>query len=81
MKSKLLDEVDANMRRQGMAKSTRKTYRTHLESLLKWAGAESTDFHEYIKQYWRKNVYPLSGQSDFSQFWIKSTPRRSAPRA
>ncbi len=42
------------------------------ESLLKWAGAESTDYHEYIRQYWRRNVYPLSGQTDFSQFWIKS---------
>lgn len=42
------------------------------ESLLKWSGAEKTDFHEYIKEYWRKNIFPLSGQSDFSQFWISS---------
>lgn len=36
MKSKLLDDADRIMRRQGKARSTRKTYRTHLESLLKW---------------------------------------------
>jgi MoCo/4Fe-4S cofactor protein with predicted Tat translocation signal len=42
------------------------------ESLLKWAGVENADFHDYIKNYWRKNVYPLSGQNDFSQFWIKA---------
>lgn len=41
-------------------------------SLLKWAGASSTDFHEYVKDYWRKNIYPVSGQKDFAQFWIKS---------
>lgn len=37
LKSALLDEADKVMRRQGKARSTRKTYRTHLESLLKWA--------------------------------------------
>lgn len=37
MKSALLDECDALMRRQGMARSTRQTYRTHLVSLLRWA--------------------------------------------
>jgi integron integrase len=37
LKSELLDEADRVMRRQGKARSTRKTYRTHLESLLKWA--------------------------------------------
>lgn len=36
MKSALLDEADRIMRRQGMARGTRRTYRTHLESLLKW---------------------------------------------
>ncbi len=42
------------------------------ESLLKWAGAESTDYHEYVKEYWRKNMFPLSGSTDFNQFWIQS---------
>ncbi|MCE6988785.1 TAT-variant-translocated molybdopterin oxidoreductase [Dyadobacter sp. CY323] len=37
-------------------------------SLLKWAGLQS-DYHEYVKAYWRKNVF-TSG--DFEQFWIKS---------
>lgn len=40
-------------------------------SLLKWAGQPS-DFHEYMKAYWRKNVYTLGGSGDFSKFWIKS---------
>ena len=36
MNSALLDECEATMRRQGMARSTRKTYRTHLVSLIRW---------------------------------------------
>jgi MoCo/4Fe-4S cofactor protein with predicted Tat translocation signal len=40
-------------------------------SLLKWAGLES-DFHEYIKAYWRKNIYPQGGTGGFEQFWVKS---------
>ena len=37
LNSALLDECDSRMRSQGKARSTRKTYRKHLESLLKWA--------------------------------------------
>ena len=37
LKSALLDECERRMRSQGKARSTRKTYRRHLESLLKWA--------------------------------------------
>jgi len=37
-------------------------------SLLKWAGQPS-DFHEYIKSYWRKNIFT---QGDFEKFWIQS---------
>ncbi|GAA4447255.1 TAT-variant-translocated molybdopterin oxidoreductase [Ravibacter arvi] len=40
-------------------------------SLLKWAGSAVSDYHDYIKQYWRSNIYPKSGQTDFAQFWIK----------
>lgn len=40
-------------------------------SLLKWAGLAS-DYHEYVKAYWRKNIFPQSGGGDFEQFWIKS---------
>ncbi|MCF0064496.1 TAT-variant-translocated molybdopterin oxidoreductase [Dyadobacter chenwenxiniae] len=40
-------------------------------SLLKWAGLAS-DYHEYIKAYWRKSVYTQGGTGDFEQFWIKS---------
>lgn len=37
LKSQILDDADAIMRRQGKARSTRETYRKHLVSLLKWA--------------------------------------------
>ena len=37
LNSALLDECDRRMRSQGKARSTRKTYRKHLESLLRWA--------------------------------------------
>ncbi len=40
-------------------------------SLLKWAG-QPADFHEYVKSYWRKNVYTQGGSGDFEKFWIKS---------
>ena len=36
LKSDLLDQCDRVMRMQGKSRSTRKTYRQHLESLLKW---------------------------------------------
>jgi MoCo/4Fe-4S cofactor protein with predicted Tat translocation signal len=41
-------------------------------SLLKWAGQPSSDFHEYMKAYWRKNIFPQGGKGDFASFWIKS---------
>jgi molybdopterin-containing oxidoreductase family iron-sulfur binding subunit len=40
-------------------------------SLLKWAGQPS-DFHEYVKAYWRTNVYPQGGTGDFEKFWVQS---------
>lgn len=40
-------------------------------TLLKWAGAPA-DYHEYVKAYWRKNIYPQAGGGDFEKFWIKS---------
>ncbi|MCF2506481.1 TAT-variant-translocated molybdopterin oxidoreductase [Dyadobacter sp. CY107] len=40
-------------------------------SLLKWSGLAS-DYHEYIKAYWRKSVYTQGGTGDFEKFWIKS---------
>jgi integron integrase len=36
LKSELLDECDRCMRAQGKARSTRDTYRKHLESFIKW---------------------------------------------
>ncbi|PWJ60152.1 molybdopterin-containing oxidoreductase family iron-sulfur binding subunit [Dyadobacter jejuensis] len=40
-------------------------------SLLKWAGLND-DYHEYIKSYWRKNVYTQGGKGDYESFWVKS---------
>ena len=40
-------------------------------SLLTWAGNEGVEYHDYIKGYWRKNIYPSSA-GNFDQFWIKS---------
>ncbi|GAB2783098.1 TAT-variant-translocated molybdopterin oxidoreductase [Rhabdobacter roseus] len=40
-------------------------------SLLKWAGLNE-DYHEYVKAYWRKNMYPQAGSGNFEQFWIKA---------
>lgn len=36
LKSELLDEMDQVMRRRDMTRATRKTYRHHCESLLRW---------------------------------------------
>ncbi|WP_439554877.1 TAT-variant-translocated molybdopterin oxidoreductase [Dyadobacter sp.] len=40
-------------------------------SLLKWAGLP-TDYHEYVKSYWRKNIFAQGGTGGFEQFWVKS---------
>lgn len=42
------------------------------DSLLKWTGNES-DFHNYMKNYWEKNIYPNHAQElNFTNFWNKS---------
>ncbi|KAA0990208.1 TAT-variant-translocated molybdopterin oxidoreductase [Dyadobacter aurulentus] len=41
------------------------------ESLLKWAGQPS-DYHEYVKSYWRKNIFTQGTGGDFETFWVKS---------
>jgi MoCo/4Fe-4S cofactor protein with predicted Tat translocation signal len=40
-------------------------------SLLKWAGLKS-DFQEYIKAYWRQNIYTQGGTGDYEKFWVQS---------
>ena len=41
-------------------------------SLLMWSGG-NPDFHEYMKAYWRSNIYTkASGAGNFDQFWIKA---------
>lgn len=50
--------------------------RSSQESLLKWIG-KNIDFHNYIQEYWKKEIFPLKGDLinedlGFRQFWIKS---------
>ncbi len=50
--------------------------RASQESLLKWMG-KNIDFHEYIKEYWNKKIFPFQSEIDskdlkFRQFWNKS---------
>jgi MoCo/4Fe-4S cofactor protein with predicted Tat translocation signal len=41
-------------------------------TLLAWQDSE-TDFHQYIKNYWQRNVYPGQTQyPDFNQFWVNT---------
>ena len=40
-------------------------------SLLKWAGKDA-DYHEYVKAYWRGNIYSAVAGGGFDQFWIKA---------
>ncbi|KAA6441786.1 4Fe-4S dicluster domain-containing protein [Dyadobacter flavalbus] len=40
-------------------------------SLLKWAGLPN-DYHEYIKSYWRKNIFTQGGTGNFEDFWVQS---------
>jgi MoCo/4Fe-4S cofactor protein with predicted Tat translocation signal len=40
-------------------------------SLLKWAELPS-DFHEYMKAFWRKSIYTQGGTGDFEKFWVKA---------
>ena len=42
-------------------------------SLLTWAGAANTDYHLYIQEYWKANVFPQQSIiSSFDAFWNKS---------
>ena len=50
--------------------------RASQESLLKWIGID-IDFHHYIQNYWKDNLFPLQDEfiykdSGFRQFWNKS---------
>lgn len=60
LKSALLDEADRVMRRQGKARSTRKTYRTHLESLLKWARWKFGEWRHSFATHSHESGMPLA---------------------
>lgn len=39
-------------------------------SLLTWAGADATDYYEYVKKYWQENIFPAQGKyTDFQSFF------------
>jgi len=41
-------------------------------SLLTWAGAEETDYYQYLRRNWETAYYQGSGTGDFETFWNKS---------
>ncbi len=46
--------------------------RAFQDSLLKWSGSEE-DYHDILKAYWEKNIYPLAeNASGFSNWWNQS---------
>lgn len=47
--------------------------RSAQESLLKWSGSSVSNYSDYIKAYWEKNMFPLqTAETSFSNFWQKS---------
>ena len=40
-------------------------------SLLTWAGKDA-EYHEYVKAFWRNNMYSQASGGGFDQFWIQS---------
>lgn len=49
-----------------------KQTRSTEESLLTWSGVEQASFYDYVRAYWSSRLYPLSGESNFENFWNKS---------
>lgn len=46
--------------------------RSAQDSLLRWSGSETT-YDQHLKNYWKKNIYPLSKPTgSFYKFWTKS---------
>ena len=46
--------------------------RSAQDSLLRWSDSKTT-YDQYLKNYWKKNIYPLSKPTDsFYIFWTKS---------
>jgi len=50
--------------------------RSAQESLLKWTG-NNISYLNYVKEYWKKHIYPLQSKaslknSNFKKFWVKS---------
>ncbi|MES2836325.1 MAG: TAT-variant-translocated molybdopterin oxidoreductase [Bacteroidota bacterium] len=47
--------------------------RSAQESLLKWSGSAITNYQDYVKAYWEKNMFPLQlAESNFANFWQKA---------
>ena len=45
--------------------------RSFQDSLLAWSGVQ-TSWHEYLKNSWKENYFPLSKQTGFEAFWTGS---------
>jgi Fe-S-cluster-containing dehydrogenase component/anaerobic selenocysteine-containing dehydrogenase len=45
--------------------------RSFQDSLLKWSGRVA-NYHDYLTSNWEKQFFPLSGNSDFRNFWNTS---------
>jgi molybdopterin-containing oxidoreductase family iron-sulfur binding subunit len=43
------------------------------ESLLRWVGAPQRDYYAYLREYWRKNLFPRQETTEnFETFWERS---------
>jgi Fe-S-cluster-containing dehydrogenase component len=45
--------------------------RSFQDSLLKWSGS-SAIYRDYLKEFWEKEYFAISGTSDFKNFWNES---------
>ncbi len=39
------------------------------ENFLHWSGASVTDYHQYLKERWKRDVFPKARTGDFGAFW------------
>jgi MoCo/4Fe-4S cofactor protein with predicted Tat translocation signal len=43
------------------------------ESLMKWLGREQPDYYTYLREFWRKSIFPRQKEiQDFQSFWERS---------
>lgn len=43
------------------------------DTLLRWAGHPQTDYYNYLREFWRANIFPRQKETrDFQEFWERS---------